>query len=108
MLDSSVGTVSLQGTRGFTLEAITLAGVDPASVCEPAAECPPGKAVPLSGMWAGLDLPGIATLQGQTYTDVGGINSPASARIELPSKGSREVAVADDEGEICMEVLSCV
>ena len=68
-LRPGIRTVSLRGTRGFTLEARALTGREPNNACEFVA-CAPGSTVQLVAGWAGIDLPGTATLQGRTFTDV--------------------------------------
>jgi hypothetical protein len=73
----------LRGTRGFTLEATPLStGRDPADLCIWSVECPPGTPISLDAVWAGTDLPGTATLQGQTFT-LGGGGDGAAAYIGL-------------------------
>jgi PEP-CTERM motif-containing protein len=72
------GPVQLAGDRGFTFEGF-LHGVvfglgDP---------LPPGTALTLQIGGSGFDLPGTATLDGITYTDVGGAHSDTSASLLL-------------------------
>jgi hypothetical protein len=77
-------SLSLRGTRGFTLEATPRStGGDPADLCRTSPECVPGASIPLDSVWGGLDLPGTAKLQGQTFADVGGFDSPTAAIIYL-------------------------
>jgi hypothetical protein len=77
------GTLTLRGSHGFTFEGRTLSGVDPSLNCSGVNPCFPGQTVAFTGTWVGNDLPGTARLQGDTYTDVGGLNSPSSLRIDL-------------------------
>jgi PEP-CTERM motif len=70
------GPVQLTGDRGFTFNGFLYGVVfglgDP---------LPPGTAVTLQIGGSGFDLPGTATLDGTTYTDVGGAHSDTSASL---------------------------
>ena len=70
------GPVQLTGDRGFTFNGFIYGVVfglgDP---------LPPGTAVTLQIGGSGFDLPGTATLDGTTYTDVGGAHSDTSASL---------------------------
>ena len=77
------GRLNISGTRGFRLQASTLSGrFNLQNQCA-APECQPGTVVEIGAFWSGNDLPGTAELRGTTYPDVGGLNSPNSAEIEL-------------------------
>ena len=78
------GTVELRGSRGFRFDGVTHStGVDPNSVCQTDSPCIPGQTVLFTGTWAGLDIPGTAGMQGNTYEDVGGLNSESALRIDV-------------------------
>jgi PEP-CTERM motif len=79
-LDVSVnatGPVQLTGDRGFSFTGF-MHGTG--GLGDP---LPPGTAVTLQIGAVGLDLPGTATLDGTTYTDVGGASSDSSARLRF-------------------------
>lgn len=68
-------TVNLSGAN-FVFTGQTGNGVfTPRDVCN-FPECVPGSTLDLTATWAGLDLPGTATYNGTTYTQVGGLMSP--------------------------------
>ena len=75
------GTMDLIGTRGFSVTGQLGTGrVDP-RVCFP---CEPGTPISVGAAWSGLDLLGmVATLEGVTYPQVGGANSPNQLAVEL-------------------------
>ena len=78
------GTVELRGSRGFRFEGVMHSlGVDPNRVCQTDSPCLPGQSVSFNGTWAGLDLPGTARMQGQTFLDVGGLNSDTGLRVDV-------------------------
>jgi hypothetical protein len=65
------GPLNIAGTRGFRLDAFLHSGAFGAdTACTPA--CPPGATVPLHAIWSGSGVLGEATLQGTTYTHLGG------------------------------------
>jgi hypothetical protein len=79
---SQAGVVSLQGTRGFTLEGRVDPGegrVDPLSCLPCIPEVPMSIAANLSGSVFG----GAATLDGTTFSDILSVTSPASLVIEI-------------------------
>jgi hypothetical protein len=43
----------------------------------------PGTVIPLFAYWVGNDLVGTVTLDGTTYTDVGGLSSPTTASVKF-------------------------
>ncbi|HJR58110.1 MAG TPA: PEP-CTERM sorting domain-containing protein [Vicinamibacterales bacterium] len=45
-------------------------------------ECITGVTVDLQAMWSGNDMPGTATLDGVTYTQLGGLDSPNALLVE--------------------------
>jgi hypothetical protein len=45
-------------------------------------DCVAGSAVDLTSYWSGLDLPGTATYQGQTFTAVGSANATSSMEAQ--------------------------
>jgi len=46
-------------------------------------ECVPGSTVDLLAFWSGTDLPGTATLEGETYSHVGSLAGTSSLLISL-------------------------
>jgi hypothetical protein len=46
-------------------------------------ECDPGTVVSLRASWLGNDLTGQLTFDGQTYNDLGGMNSLTQATVEF-------------------------
>jgi hypothetical protein len=84
LLDLSVstaaagGSVQLAGDRGFTFNGFFNGFF--AAVGNP---LPPGTPLALDGISSGLDLPGTATLDGVTYTGVGGLSAPSSGFLRL-------------------------
>src|ERR1700730_3811670 len=75
------GLLTLAGSRGFTFEArlSTLSGVFGPDDCNSdPLHCQPGGTLSLLGHWEGADAGGTATLDGITYTNVGGLNSESS------------------------------
>jgi hypothetical protein len=78
------GTAELRGSHGFTFEGRTFStGVDPNSACQTDSPCTPGETVSFTGTWAGSDLPGTATLEGKTFTGVGGVNSDSGLTVTV-------------------------
>ena len=79
------GTLDVTGTEGFS---ITDSGVGLASGFYLPADCGfpicvPGSTVSLRAGWSGNDLPGTLTFRGETYEDLGGLNSFAQAAVEF-------------------------
>jgi hypothetical protein len=82
---SEVGSISIAGTQGFSLDA----RVDPREgrvdvfhlECEPI--CPPGSTISLGAFQGGPSFNGTATLAGNTYQLSGGITDPAGAVLEF-------------------------
>ena len=67
------GPASLRGTRGFSLEATvsTVEGrINVLTNCEP---CLPGSPLSVAGILSGFAFQGVATLDGQTFTDLSGV-----------------------------------
>lgn len=92
---SSIGTFRLTGDRGFTFDG-SWAGGFTQPVGNPLI---PGATVTLQGSATGLDVGGTVTLDGVTYTGIGGLDSPAGAIVHfattatLPSVLSPPAAV---------------
>lgn len=83
-VSGTVGFIGLVGDRGFSLASVvsTTGGVfNPAMQC--LAPCAPGDSLSLLATWSGNDLPAVATLDGNVYTDVGGLASPNSALVRF-------------------------
>ena len=77
------GSVSLVGTRGFSLEGRVSPGegnVHPLNECDP---CRPGSAFSVGGILSGAVFTGVATLDGSTYTDLSSVDSPSSLYFEF-------------------------
>jgi hypothetical protein len=77
------GTVSLRGTRGFSLEGRIdpfEGRVDPLLGCNP---CLPGTHLSVGGNLSGSVFSGPATLDGTTYPSIWGADSPASLFFEI-------------------------
>lgn len=81
------GPLSLQGDRGFTFESrVSDAGgvFEPTQSCNDAPNrCVPGATVGLHARWVGSDVTGTATLDGVTYSNVGGQSSPNSMSVDF-------------------------
>jgi hypothetical protein len=77
------GNLLLAGDRGFTLSAVVSAtdGIfQPWQHCNLTPACTPGTQIGLDAFWVGASLRDTtATLEGRTFADVGGLNSPNSA-----------------------------
>lgn len=78
---SAAGRVQLTGERGFSFLGSIAAGFE-APIGNPLV---PGSTVTLQGASNGLDLQGTVTLDGVTYTGVGGLDSPAGASLRFVS-----------------------
>jgi hypothetical protein len=83
-LGTQVGNLTLFGDRQFTFSSTVspLSGVFTAGECN-ASLCLPGATVSLHTLWSGPDVQGTATLDGLTYPNVGGTNSPSSMAVEF-------------------------
>jgi hypothetical protein len=79
------GSMQLIGERNFTLTAnISATDAFFAPWVQCFAACAPGTTIDLGAQWVGLSLHmATATLDGQTFTQVGGLNSPSQARVQL-------------------------
>ena len=67
---------------GFTFEGTPVSGlVTPIEQCS-FPECTGGVVVNLRARWVGLDLPGTATFEERTFTNVGGLASDSSLSAE--------------------------
>ena len=77
------GPVTLIG-QGFSFEGITInsSGVFMPHLDCVVPECVPGSVVDLTARWIGADIPGIATINGTTYTTEGGVNAENSLVAE--------------------------
>jgi hypothetical protein len=68
------GTVSLIGSRGFTLSAhvsVFDGAFAPWEDCHFAPKCVPGAVIQLAGQFAGTGVPGTATLDGRPFPNLG-------------------------------------
>jgi hypothetical protein len=79
---SEGGVVSIQGTRGFSLQGRVdpwEGRVDPL-MCSP---CIPSVPMSIAANLSGSVFSGVATLDGETYSNIWGVNAPASLFIEI-------------------------
>jgi hypothetical protein len=74
---SAIGTLRLVGDSGFTFVGGMSAGFE-APVGNPLV---PGTTVTLKASSNGLDLGGTVTLEGVTYTGIGGLDSPSGGSL---------------------------
>ena len=80
------GTLLLHGDRAFSLSARVSSsdGVFRPQMQCLVPECMPGTAIGLDAVWVGLGLrDAVATLDGETFTQVGGLVSPSSADVRF-------------------------
>src|SRR5918996_873218 len=77
---TSARQITLAGD-GFTFKGVGGNGIFAPQECQ-LAECFPGRTLDLRGMWSGMDLPGVATFEGRTFTAVGAGNSDTSLFAE--------------------------
>jgi hypothetical protein len=73
-----LGTLSLTGTRAFSLSAgvnVTDGVFQPWEGCHFAPVCVPGSSIDLGAVFTGTAVHGSATLGGRTFTNVGGLDS---------------------------------
>jgi len=66
---------------GFTFEGVAGFGIFAPEQCQ-FGLCVPGAAVDLNARWVGFDLPGTATLNGRTFTNVGSAGADSSMSAE--------------------------
>jgi hypothetical protein len=74
------GPVLLLGDRGFTFDGRAELARLGAAAC---LICVPGSTINLDAIVSGNDLPGVATLDGKSFRDVGGLNSWESMTISI-------------------------
>ncbi len=80
------GSASLVGTRGFFLQSTVTTGegrVDVLTNCDP---CFPGATLSVAGILSGSAFNGVATLDGNTYTNLSGVDVPTSIYMEFFGK----------------------
>ena len=97
---SQAGPISLVGTRGFSLDGFVDTGegrVDPLASCFP---CEPSATISVGTLLTGLAVGGRATLDGKTYTDIGGfldtsatVSLRLAGTIRLPEIGPSPVVI---------------
>jgi len=75
----SGGPISLVGDD-FLFNGSVRAGISPISVCRP---CRPGDLISLDAFWVGSDVRGRAVLDGNTYSDVGGLIALESLSVRF-------------------------
>jgi hypothetical protein len=94
--------ITLEGDRGFTFTGNSFVGhFRPWDDCHlvGAAPCGPGDRLSLYASWSSSDLPGVATLDGVTYSKVGGPADPGltvefSGSVLLPPLSASATVVA--------------
>lgn len=98
------GPVHLVGNRGFTFTGYAeLARLDAVDCAFP---CDPGQTVSIYASASGNDLPGIATLDGREYVDVGGLTSNSfltfavTGRFTIPRLGTRDEKAVTVRGAV--------
>lgn len=83
----TTGTLSLAGTRGFTMTGTVgvLDGVfQPWETCHVSPVCTPGAVIDIGALWSGLALQGVTvTLDGRTFASVGGLTSDNQAAVRF-------------------------
>ncbi len=75
--------IALVGTRDFGVAArvgVLEGRVDPLHECRP---CVPGAPLSAGGFLSGSAFEGIVTVDGKTYTDIWGVDAPASLALEF-------------------------
>ena len=77
---SGAGPLILFGTNGFSFIGGAQFGVTGPKCC-----LSPGTETQFFGRWIGNDLPGVVTLGGETFTNVGGLNSVNRASVDFES-----------------------
>jgi hypothetical protein len=78
------GPLVLAGERGFTARLQPRAGTFLPDTCNSdPLNCLPGRTLLLDASWAGLDLPGTATLDGVTYTPLGTSSGPNQMSVRF-------------------------
>jgi hypothetical protein len=76
------GRLTIAGNRGFSFDGgAEFGAVDFTSSC--GGRCDPGSGFSLGAFWVGNDLPGIATIDGRRFDDVGGLNSDTAAQVRF-------------------------
>jgi hypothetical protein len=88
----SFGEIRLEGNRGFSLTSHVdrIGGIVGAVEACSTGICTPGTVIPLYATWFGNDLVGTVTLDGTTYTQVGGLNSTTSAVVTFSARDAQE------------------
>ena len=77
---SGAGPLILFGTNGFSFIGGAQFGFTGPKCC-----LSPGTETHFFGRWIGNDLPGVVTLGGETFTNVGGLNSVNRASVDFES-----------------------
>jgi hypothetical protein len=91
------GSVHFVGDRGFMFDGFAQLSPLGAAGCNP---CNPGSTISLHASASGNDLPGDATLDGTSYSDVGGPNSPESLSFNITGQ-----VIAPPIGQSSTEIL---
>jgi hypothetical protein len=97
------GPLILQGDRGFTFRGWTDIGNFQPKVCP----CLAGDRLSIFGSWSGIDVIGIATLDGITYPRVGdnGDTSSTSASLTVEFRGSVQLPHWGDSSSVVAPIL---
>ena len=83
-VEGTPGPLFLAGERGFTAQLQPQEGIYlPAACNADPLNCLPGTTLRLDAGWSNLDLPGMATLDGVTYTAVGEFSGPTSMTVRF-------------------------
>jgi hypothetical protein len=90
------GLVQVTGDRGFTF----IAGMNGFFAPPVGNPMPPGTSIALEGIANGLDLTGTATLDGVTYTGVGGLDSAAQAGLRFRTSPATLPSVLNPPSQI--------
>ena len=83
-LRTHVGRIDFSGPRLYFQTAVSeFSGVFAPGACNLESPCLPGTTMSLRAVWLGSAISGTATLDGITYPDVGGPNSPSSMSVNF-------------------------
>lgn len=81
------GEIQVVGERGFSLTGAlnvnTATNFQPSVLCNFTPDCVPGTEVSLAAVWVGSDIPADMTFEGETFTDIGHLESLAGASLEF-------------------------
>ena len=78
-----VSSISIAGTRGFSLEASVTPSEGPVNPLDSCSPCAPGSSVMVGGRLSFSAFSGVATLDGTSYDVSSDVSAPASVHLEL-------------------------